>query len=250
MYELSGAGGQIRPNDRHRILVYYGDQLCPILRFTMSADGSFNFSPYLLGATEVATQILTSDEEGRVSVNYGQGEVTATNDLKDKNPLKVNYHASGFIHTPTARYFASPLGGLDRLLHVGKIVFKHPREMDLIALAQVRKTDMVTHFKVQEDRPIYVDLTIAPAALGLPQSSGPVKYWHQVLLGKDLTDGVPDLHYCFTIREMQPGPWPPECGVLFPAEQNQAARITSRLLDPATQAAASGGGSGCPRPSG
>jgi hypothetical protein len=88
-----GAGGEIQPNAKHRILVWYGEKLCPIVRFAISKDGSINFAPYLKDATEIAIQRLTASEHGELEVKYGMGEVLTKDEIRDGNPLKVNYHA-------------------------------------------------------------------------------------------------------------------------------------------------------------
>lgn len=76
------AGGEIQPYTDHRLLVWYAEALCPIVRFAITQDGSINFSPYLKGASEIAIQQLTSSDTGQLNVEYGKGDVTLKEELK------------------------------------------------------------------------------------------------------------------------------------------------------------------------
>lgn len=73
MFEVCGAGGKIKINTRYRLIVRFAGQLCPIVRFAVSRDGSVNFSPYLTEASKVATEVLKSSEKASLSVEYGEG---------------------------------------------------------------------------------------------------------------------------------------------------------------------------------
>lgn len=216
------AGGEIQPYTDHRLLVWYGEALCPIVRFAIAKDGSINFSPYLKGASEIAIQQLTSSDTGQLNVEYGKGDVTPKEELKDGNPLKVNYHASGFIHYGNDRSYGPPLRGLTKEIEVALIVIMHPGEMGLIQKSGVRKTDMVTGFKAEDAVPLHVRFSIAPLSIpcGLPESNQ--QQWIQCLHGRNLEGDVPDLRYNFHIKESWNGPWPPECGILFAANATPA----------------------------
>lgn len=215
-----GAGGEIQPNAKHRILVWYGEKLCPIVRFAISKDGSINFAPYLKGATEIAIQRLTAGEHGELEVKYGMGEVLTKDEIRDGNPLKVNYHASGFIHYGNERRQGTPLRGLQSQIEIAMILIMHPQEMGLIATSAVRKTDMVAKLQVKEANPLHLRLLVTPKThpFAIPDIAQQV--WVQCMDAKNLIDGTPDLLYSFHLIEGATGPWPLECGVFFPVKQS------------------------------
>ena len=216
-YEVCGAGGEIAPYTDHRLLVGYGEKLCPIIRFAIASDGSVNFSPYLKGASEIATQALTSSDTGNLNVEYGRGEVTHKDEIKGGNLLKVNYHASGFIHYGNQRRYGPPLRGLSRTIEVALMIVMHPIEMGVIEKSAVRNTDMVTGFKARDSAPLHVRFSIAPLSTPCELPTTNLQFWAQRLIARDLEGEVPDLQYNFQIFDSSNGPWPPECGVLFPA---------------------------------
>lgn len=212
------AGGEITPHTDHRLLIWYGEKLCPIVRFAIIKDGSINFSPYLKGASEIATQMLTSTDTGQLNVTYGKGEVTPKEEIKGENLLKVNYHVSGFIHFGNDRKYGPPLRGLVEEIEVALMIVMHPSEMGLIQKSEVRKTDMVTGFRAEDAIPLHVRFSIAPLSIPYALPTSNQQQWIQCLHARNLEDEeVPDLRYNFHIRESSNGPWPPECGVLFQA---------------------------------
>lgn len=221
------AVGEIFPYTDHRLLVWYGEKLCPIVRFAFTKDGSINFSPYLKGASEIAIQQLTSSDSGLLNVEYGKGEITPKMKIKGGNLLKVNYHASGFIHFGNERKYGPPLRGLTKEIEVALIIIMHPSEMGLIQRSEVRKTDMVTGFRAEDAVPLHVRFSIAPLSIPCALPVGNQQQWLQCLHAKNLVDDIPslnatpDLRYNFHIRECSNGPWPPECGVLFPVTPGQ-----------------------------
>lgn len=217
--EVCGAGGEIAPHTDHRLLIWYGEKLCPIVRFAITKDGSVNFSPYLKGASEIATQTLVSSDTGLLNVEYGTGEVTAKEDLNGGNPLKINYHASGFIHYGNERRFGPPLRGLSKTIEIALMIVMHPIEMGVIQKSAVRKTDMVTGFNAMDAAPLHVRFSIAPLSTPYELPATNQKFWAQCLIARNLEGGVPDLRYNFHIFNSSNGPWPPECGVLFPANE-------------------------------
>ncbi len=215
-YEVCGAGGEIAPYKDHRLLVWYGEKLCPIVRFAITNDGSINFSPYLKGASEIATQSLTSSDKGDLNVEYGKGAVTFKDEVKGGNLLKVNYHASGFIHFGNERRYGPPLRGLSKTIEIALLIVMHPIEMGVIEKSAVRNTDMVTGYKAKDEAPLHVRFSISPLSTphGLPTTN--LQFWAQCLIARNLEGEVPDLQYNFCIFDSSSGPWPPECGVLFP----------------------------------
>lgn len=215
-FEVFGAGGEIKPYTDHRLLVWYGEKLCPIIRFAVAKDGSVNFSPYLKGASEIAVQELTSSHTGVLNVEYGRGETTLKEDVKGGNLLKVNYHASGFIHYGNTRRYGPPLRGLSKTIEVALMIVMHPIEMGVIEKSAVRKTDMVTGFKARDAAPLHVRFSITPLSHPYTAPTANRQFWAQHLFAKNLEGEVPDLCLNFHIFESPNGPWPPECGVLFP----------------------------------
>lgn len=216
-HEVCGAGGEIAPYTDHRLLVWYGEKLCPIIRFAIIKDGSINFSPYLRGASEIATQALTSSDTGLLNVEYGRGEVTLKEKVKGGNLLKVNYHASGFIHYGNERRYGPPLRRLSKTIEVALMTVMHPVEMGLIEKPAVRNADMVTGFKAKDAAPLHVRFSIAPLSTLYELPTTNLQFWAQRLIARNLEGEVPDLQYNFHIFDSSNGSWPPECGVLFPA---------------------------------
>lgn len=210
---ICGAGGRIDIQKDYRIVIRYKDSFCKLIRFAIARDGSINFSAYLKGATEMLDQVIQADNSGKLSVAYDSGRLTRKEEIKDKNILKVNYHASGFVHYGNARAKAKPIREIESEHELALLTFMHPTEMGLIAQNKIKPNDMVTSFEIRESHPIFANITLAKSSA--PQSFQPKGHvmWTQKLQFCSPEIGEMDLHiYLF---ESGSGPWPSECGCLI-----------------------------------
>ena len=148
--KICGAGGVINIQQDYRIVIPYRDSFCKLLRFSVARDGSVNFSPYLKGATAMLDQSLKADTKGSLSVKYGTGKLTSIEDMPDKNILKINYHASGFVHYGDKRAKAKPIREIEAECEIAMLTFPHPKEMELVNKMDIGRSDMVAQVSTVE----------------------------------------------------------------------------------------------------
>lgn len=211
--KICGAGGHIEIQKDYRLVVRYQNSFCKLLRFAVAKDGSINFSAYLKGATEMLDQVIQADSNGHVFVPYDSGRLTHKEEINDKNILKVNYHASGFVHYGNARAKAKPIREIDSEHELALLTFMHPKEMGLVATNKIEPNDMIAEFDIHENYPIFGNITLARSSS--PQSFQPNGriLWTQWLQFSSLEIGEMDLR--FYLFDGCCGPWPPECGCLI-----------------------------------
>jgi hypothetical protein len=213
---ICGAGGVIDIQKDYRLVIRYKNSFCKLLRFAVARDGSINFSAYLKGATEMLDQVDKTDEQGSLSVSYNKGRLTPVDEIPNKNILKVNYHASGFVHYGIARAKAKPLREVESEYVLAMLTFMHPSEMGLVASNRIQSNDMVATFEIRENYPLFASITLAKTLA--PQTNMPrgKVLWTQWLKFNSPDIGEMDLRvYIF---EGGSGQWPPECGCLVKGE--------------------------------
>lgn len=213
---ICGAGGCMDIQKDYRLVIRYQDLFCKLLRFAVARDGSINFSAYLKGATEMLDQVIKADDTGSLFVPYDRGRLTPVAEMPNKNILKVNYHASGFVHYGIARAKAKPLREIESEHELAILTFMHPNEMGLVTANKIEPNDMVTAFEIRESHPIFGSITLAKSSV--PQTKVPKGnvLWTQWLKFCSPELGKMDLRlYLF---ESSSGPWPPECGCLINGE--------------------------------
>ncbi|NQV68843.1 MAG: hypothetical protein HQ498_02335 [Pseudohongiella sp.] len=212
---ICGAGGVINIQQNYRIVIPYRDSFCKLLRFSVARDGSVNFSPYLKGATEMLDQSIKADTKGSLSVKYGTGELTSIENMSDKNILKINYHASGFVHYGDKRTKAKPIREIEAECEIAMLTFLHPKEMGLVNKTDIGPGDMVAQVNIRDSHPLFASITLAKWTEAQTFTPKGQCLWMQ-MLKYDIPD-LAEMVLGVYLFETNSGPWPTECGTLIKA---------------------------------
>lgn len=143
--EVAGYGYHGKINTRHRLLAWYGDRLVALMWFSMGYDGSLYCGPYVRKANGVSTGTVRA------------GDFVAYDDLSfnppGNNPSKVSFHTSGRIHYDGKLAFRESFDGRSGTDKVCEIFPTLPGLKDLKSKNEVRKTDIVSGFVIDEAAP-------------------------------------------------------------------------------------------------
>lgn len=213
--KVCDAGRKISIQKDYRIVIPYSDYFCKLLRFSVARDGSVNFSPYLRGATEMLDQSIMRDTDGTLSVKYGTGRLTSVEEMPDKNILKINYHASGFIHYAGKRAKAKPIREIESEFEIAMLVFMHPKEMGLVEKKDIGRNDMMAQVDIRDTHPLFASITLSKSMQAQSYVPKGEIMWTQIL--KYNIQSLGEMNLRVYLFETNPGPWPIECGSLIRA---------------------------------
>jgi hypothetical protein len=207
--QVAGYGYSGKINTRHRLLAWHNDKLVALMWFSIGRDGSLYCGPYVRKADGVAT--------GTFSV----GDFVAYDDLSfsppaDKNPSKVSFHTSGRIHYDGKLAFRESFEGRSGTDKVCDIFPSLPGSKDLKYKNEVRKTDIVSGFVIDEEVPCACQVLYSVGGPHMLNDFGPNE-WKTIVVYRDL-ERVGNVTLEIAINQRSGQEWPPHSLIIYKAE--------------------------------
>lgn len=201
--------------DRIRILIEYAGSLRPILWMEFEKDGSLYLGPRKLRATELGQGRANRIDDQHVHISYnGIAPITDSDIIKK---AKLSFHASGIISTPMGRHVRPPLRGLSNQELLCVAAFEHPKQFSAVAIDNVRKRDVCLRYPVDEDRPLWACLYVAPSKNAIPVVHSTATYQATLMFVYPATTALVDTTLQVALCHGPEGPWPPYTFLVFSA---------------------------------
>lgn len=197
--------------DNIRILLEYENGWRPILWMEVSKDGSIYLGPRKKTVSEIRQNIVHCSSNQPIQIKYSDGvEITNT---KDRNRLKISFHSSGIVNSPTGRSIRSAIRSLESQELLCILLFQHPKEFDVVPA--VRKRDVCLRYPIDEQRPFYARLYIAPSRDLIPVLDDSAKYQLGLIFEYPARPEIKALTLQLVISHGPEGPWPPYTVTLY-----------------------------------
>lgn len=203
--------------DQIRVLIEYAGLLRPILWIEFEKDGSLYLGPRKTTVSEMGHGVAHRIDDEHVHVSYSDiAEIAGTNLIKK---AKLSFHASGIVNAPMGRYIRSPLHALNDQELLCVAVFEHPKQFEPVSVDKVRKRDVCLRYPVDETRPLWACLYIAPLQKVAPviHSSATHQITLMFMYPSDSTKAVHTLQ--LALCHGPEGPWPPYTFLVFAASE-------------------------------
>lgn len=196
------------PGDRLRVAIHYGGAWRPIFWFEVAQDGSVYLGPRYIDPTQLRYGVSKRSQGGQFHFTYGDG--TEITDHATRKKAKVSFHASGVINTPGGRTNAISLRSISKQRLLCSAIFQHLSAFEPIQTAALRKRDVCLRYPVDESRPLWAHLYVAPnnkAQVVRPRST---IFQMNPFFAYCGLNGVPDILLQLVLGHGAQGPWPPQ----------------------------------------
>lgn len=187
---------------RYRVIIPYKDQKYVLIRFQVSNDSSFYLFDTPADHIRHGSSTIKAGST-KTNVDITQGEL-----IEDPSTLETDHyshHGSGYVKTPIGRFYGPPLRNLTKPCQLQIILFPHISKLRKIN--NLRLTDIIIDYPIDEKGPLVVDITAAPRS-NVPKRVIPTAtfQWSYVFVYKDLLKND-DLVIMLTFYH-SPGEWP------------------------------------------
>jgi len=207
------------PGDRIRIVVRYQGSWKPIFWFKLAKDGSLYLGPRLTKISELKKAKAQPLGDNQFRMQFSDGEQIYDPELMRK--AKLSFHASGIVNTPDGRKTGEVIRSLKEQMLLCMAMFRHPSHFDSVDGNQITNRDVCLNCPIDENRPLWGQIWIAPANKEYPVILNPINWQlNSIFCYKDLL-GVQDLTLQFILAYGAEGPWPQYNCLVF-AEINAA----------------------------
>jgi hypothetical protein len=201
------------PGDRIRIVVRYQESWRPIFWFKLAKDGSVYLGPRLTEISELKKGKAEPLGDNQFRVQYASGEQIDNLELMRK--AKLSFHASGIVNTPGGRTAGEMIRSLKEQTLLCMTTFRHLSHFDAVDEAQLTNRDVCLNCPIDEDRPLWGQLWIAPVTKEHPVIHDSVSWQLNAFFRYQGLQGVQDLTLQFVLAYGAEGPWPQFNYVIF-----------------------------------
>ena len=205
---VAGYGYNGKPNTKHRLLAWHGDLLVALRWFCISRDGSLYCGPYVRKADGVA------------SGTFRTGDFVAYEDFSFKspgnNPSKISFHTSGRVHYGGELALRGGFEGQSGTDKICDIFLPFPKPKDLKNKNEIRKTDIVSGFMIDEAAPCACHVLYSVGTQHKLTEFSDIE-WKTIIVYKDL-ERVGDVVLEIAISQKRGNAWPPYSIVIWKAE--------------------------------
>lgn len=207
--------------DRIRIVVRYRNSWRPIFWFKLSKDGSVYLGPRLTEISEIKSGKASPIGDNQFRVQYSEGERIDNPELLTQ--AKLSFHGSGIVNTPGGRTSGEKIRSLNDQVLLCVTTFRHLSHFDVIDETEIKGRDVCLNCPIDESRPLWGQLWIAPSTNEHPvlHNSEAVKWQINAFFRYQGVQEIKKLTIQFVLAYGVEGPWPPHSSVLFVGEDIQ-----------------------------
>jgi len=194
------------PGDRIRLLLRYQETWRPIFWFKLAKDGSVYLGPRLPKISELKKGKAKSLGNNQFRVQYADGELITNPDLIKQ--AKLSFHASGVVNVPGDRISGEVLRSLKEQILLCFIILRHPKHFDAIDDSKIKKRDVCLNCPIDENRPLWAQLWIAPNTKVEPIIHDSVNWQLNSIFCYQNLKEIQNLTLQFVLAYGTKGPWP------------------------------------------
>jgi hypothetical protein len=201
--------------DTVRILIEDAGEWRPILWMEVSEDGSVYVGPRKVVISELRHGIARRLDDDHIRVLYSDGLEIADEEVRKK--AKLSFHASGIVNAPMGRATRNALRSLESQELLCLVLFQHPKEFGAVPFSAVRKRDVCLRYPIDEQRPIWARLYIAPDRKSIPVLDDSVAHQLNLVFEYPASPKIDAVTLQVVLSHGPKGPWPPYTYMLFEA---------------------------------
>jgi hypothetical protein len=180
----------------------------------LAKDGSLYLGPRYVNISGLGHGVAHRLDDKHFHVSYS--DIAEITDTKIIDKAKLSFHSSGTVNAPMGRTIRNPLRTLKGQELLCVVVFQHPKHFTAVSVDKVLKRDVCLRYPIDENRPLWACLYIAPRHKVIPVTH--ISAIHQITL---LFAYPPvyalDIALQLAVCHGPEGTWPPYTYLIFEA---------------------------------